>query len=56
MESLYLVWESVITTNAAEIEAAIHKHFEDKHVHGEWFDVQPEEAINTLDFGRVLIS
>lgn len=59
VEHLYLVWESMITTNAAEIEAAIHKHFEDKHVHGEWFAVSPEEAfdyINTLDFGRVLIS
>lgn len=59
VEHLYLVWESMITTNAAEIEASIHKHFEDKHVHGEWFAVSPEEAfdyINTLDFGRVLIS
>lgn len=59
VEHLYLVWESMITTNAAEIEASIHKHFEDRYVHGEWFAVSPEEAfdyINTLDFGRVLIS
>lgn len=55
-QSLDLVWESPLATNAAAIEASAHKHFKDSCKFGEWFEIKPQEALDFLKTQEFLLS
>jgi len=59
---LELIYNSVITTNARDIERLAHEYFKDHNVFGEWFDVdsnivvdflQKQEYVLRTDFSEI---
>ena len=46
---LDLVYQSVICSNAFDIENTVHKHFDEYRIFGEWFEVDVNKVINYLE-------
>ena len=49
VSELELVYQSNVCSNAFDIEAECHHHFEEYHIRGEWYDVSKNEVINYLE-------
>ena len=49
VSELSLVYQSNVCSNAFDIEAECHHHFEKYHIRGEWYDVSKNEVINYLE-------
>ena len=46
---LDLVYQSIICSNAFDIENTVHKHFQEYRVFGEWFEIDVNKVINYLE-------
>ena len=52
---LELVYKSIISSNAYNIEHSVHEFFKDYHVRGEWFKVREEEVIRFLECSNYIL-
>lgn len=53
---LKLIYTSGVCSNSFEIESTCHNHFKDSHVRGEWFKVEPNEAISFLESQKFVLT
>ena len=53
---LKLIYTSGVCSNSFEIESTCHNHFKDSHVRGEWFKVEPSEAISFLESQKFVLT
>lgn len=53
---LKLIYTSGVCSNSFEIESICHNHFKDSHVRGEWFKVEPSEAISFLESQKFVLT
>lgn len=53
---LKLIYTSGVCSNSFEIESTCHNHFKDSHVRGEWFRVEPSEAISFLESQKFVLT
>ena len=53
---LKLIYTSGVCSNSFEIESTCHNHFKESHVRGEWFKVEPSEAISFLESQKFVLT
>lgn len=53
---LSLVYRSIICSNAFEVEKFMHHNFKEKHIRGEWFNIDKTEVINELEKQRYILT
>lgn len=53
---LKLIYTSVVCSNSLEIESICHNHFKDRNVRGEWFKLDPKEAISFLESQKFVLT
>ena len=56
VSELSLVYRSIICSNAFEVEKFMHHNFKDKHIRGEWFNIDKTEVINELEKQRYVLT
>ena len=53
---LALIYTSYLCSNAFQVETKVHSRFEDKHVRGEWFKVDPISVVAYLETSKFVLS
>lgn len=56
VSELEMVYRSILCSNAFEVEKFMHEKFKDKHIRGEWFNLDKTIVINELEKQKFVLS